>query len=108
MPQVDAFKFIIMGGFCIPALVFLVIGAAISRFQNWKSSIGIVLLSGVSLNLLVIITFICFLLTPELEKYFPENNPASLHNDYLSGFFVTFILAGIGFYLLKRNKRGIS
>ena len=69
MPQVGAFKFAIVGGFSIPALIFMVIGAAICRFQNWKSSIGIALFSGVGFNTLCVITFICMLLTPELDKF---------------------------------------
>jgi hypothetical protein len=104
IPKVGAFKFAIMGGFSIPALIFMVIGAAVCRFQNWKSSMGIALLSGVGLNLLVVFSFICILLTPELDKYFPQNSIASF-NDYLSGFSVMAILAGLGFILLKANNK---
>ncbi len=107
IPQVGAFKFAIMGGFSIPALIFLVIGAAICRFQNWKSSIGIALLSGVGFNLLVVITFICLLLTPEFEEFFPDNQLASF-NDYFSGFSVMLILAGLGGIMLITKKQKIA
>ncbi len=103
IPRVGSFKFAIMGGFSVPALLFSIMGAAICRFQNWKSSIGIVLLSGVGFNLMIVITFICILITPEFDKYFPKNNIAYF-NDYLSGFSVMFIFAGVGFLLLKQNK----
>ena len=102
--EVEAFKLAIMGGFSIPALIFLIIGAAICRFQNWKSSIGTALLSGVGVNLLVVITFICFLLTPEFEEFFPDNKLA-FFNDYFSGFSVMLILAVLAGFLLKTNKQ---
>ena len=40
IPKVGAFKFAIIGGFSILTLIFMVIGSAIYRFQNWKFSIG--------------------------------------------------------------------
>jgi hypothetical protein len=107
IPQVGTFKFAIIGGFSIPALIFFVIGAAICRFQNWKSSIGIALLSGIGFNLLVVITFICLLLTPEFEKFFPDNKLA-FFNDYFSGFIVMLVLAGLGGFLLKISKTRIA
>ncbi|MCP3942849.1 MAG: hypothetical protein GY710_15370 [Desulfobacteraceae bacterium] len=96
-------KFIILGGFSLPAIIFLIIGAAISRFQNWKSSMGIVLLSGVAFNLFVIIVFICILLTPEVDKLFPDNNLASF-DDYFSGCSVMLVLAVLGGFLLKSRS----
>lgn len=104
VPKIGAFKFVIIGGFSIPALIFLVIGAAACRFQNWRASIGIALLSGVGFNLLVVITFICLLLTPEFEAFFPGNRLA-FFNDYFSGFSVMLILAGLGGSMLITNKR---
>jgi hypothetical protein len=107
IPEVGAFKFLIMGGFSIPALIFLVIGAAICRFQNWKSSLGIVLLSGVGFNLLVVITFICIRLTPEINELFPDNK-LGFFNDYFSGFSVMLVLAGLGGFLLRTSKKKIA
>jgi hypothetical protein len=92
-----------MGGFSIPAFIFLVIGAAICRFQNWKSSIGIVLLLVVGFNLLAIITVICILLTPEFFEYFPSN-PFASFDDYFSGMFVMIFFVGFGGLLVKTNK----
>lgn len=107
IPRVGAFKFIIMGGFSIPALIFLIIGAAIDRFQNWKSSIGTVLLSAVGFTLLGVITFICILITPGIEEFFP-NNKLALFNDYYSGFLVMLAWASLGGFLLKISKRKIA
>jgi len=107
IPDVGAFKFAIIGGFSIPALISLVIGAAICRFQNWKSSIGIVLLSVVGFNLLGIITAICILLTPEFFEYFPSN-PFASFNDYLSGLLVMLFFSVLGIFLLKTNRGKIA
>jgi hypothetical protein len=99
-------KFAIVGGFCIPAILFLVIGAAIRRFQNWKSNIGAALLSGVGFNLLVVVTFICLLLTPGIDEYAPKKNITSSiahFNDYLTGLSVMSILAFFGLFLLKKK-----
>lgn len=107
--DVGAFKFAIMGGFSIPALIFLLIGAAICRFQNWKYSIGIVLLSVAGFNLFGIITFICILLTPGVFEYFPSNpNPFASFDDYLSGLSVLLFFAGLGGLLVKANKNKIA
>jgi hypothetical protein len=109
IPQVGAFKFAIIGGFSIPALIFLVIGAAIYRFQNWKSSIGTVLLSATSFTLLAVITYICILITPGIDEMFPDYKCAvGMFNDYFSGFFVMLAIAGLGGFLLKISKRKIA
>ncbi|MDD4275271.1 MAG: hypothetical protein PHG14_16290 [Desulfobacter postgatei] len=107
IPKVGLFKFAIVAGFSIPALIFLFTGAALRHFQNWKSSVGIALLSGVSFNLLVIITFICILLTPEL-KTFDSSNSLSYFSDYVSGFGLMLVLAGLGGFLLKKSKIKIA
>jgi hypothetical protein len=107
IPQGWALKFTIMIGFSVPALIFLFIGAATCHFQNWKSSIGIALLSGVGFNLLLVITFICLLLTPEFAQFFPDNKLA-LFNDYFSGASVMLVLSGLGGLLLKIGMRNIA
>ena len=103
LTEVGTEKFLIIGGFSLPALLFLFIGAAIYRFKNWKSSVGITLLSGVCLNLLVVITFICLLFTPEMNEFFPENQLQTF-NDYLSGAILTVIMASLGIFLIKKSK----
>jgi hypothetical protein len=108
IPQVGAFKFAIIAGFSITALFFLVIGAVIYRFQNWKYSIGIVLLSAVSFTLLGVITFICILVTPNIEEFFPDNYNFAMFNDYSSGFFVMLALASLGGFLFKMGQRKIA
>jgi hypothetical protein len=40
------FKYAIVGGFCIPGVVALVIGLVVSRFRYWKRDVGIVFVSG--------------------------------------------------------------
>jgi len=107
IPEGGSFKFAVVGGFSIPALIFLILGAAVRRFQNWKFSIGIALLSGVGSSLLVVINFICILLTPEFDKLSPANS-LSCFSDYYSGFIVMSVLAGIGGFLLKIGKTRIA
>ncbi|MEJ2157724.1 MAG: hypothetical protein P8X96_20540 [Desulfobacteraceae bacterium] len=106
-PEIGAYKFAIMGGFSIPAFIFLIVGAAICRFQNWKFSMGIVLLSVSGFNLLGFITVICILFTPEFMENFPSN-PFTFFGGYVSGLSVMLILAGLGGLLIKTNKHKIS
>lgn len=103
IPEVGVFKFAIICGFCIPALIFLVIGSGIRSFQNWKYHIGIVLLSVSGVNLLIVINFICIFLTPELLEYFPSN-PLAYFNDYFSGSVVMIFLAALGGFLIRVKK----
>ncbi len=102
-PEVGVFKFAIIGGFSIPALIFLILGSGTCGFQNWRSHIGIVLVSVTGLNLLIIINFICIFFTPELSEFFPSN-PIAYFNDYLSGFFVMIFLAVSGGFLMITRK----
>lgn len=106
-PEIGAYKFAIMGGFGIPALIFLVIGAAICRFRNWKFPVGIVFLSVAGFNLFGTITVVCILFTPEFMENVPSN-PFAFFGDYLSGLFVMLVLAGLGGLLIKTNKHKIA
>lgn len=101
-PEIGAFKFAIMGGFSIPATIFLCLGAAIGRFRSWKAPVGFAVLSGVAVNLLVIFTFLCLQLTPEYREYFP-NSSLALFNDYLAGVITMAGLAGLGAILISHR-----
>lgn len=107
LPQVGAAKFYIIGGFSVPTVIFLFIGAAINRFQDWKSSIGITILSSVGFTLFGIITFICLLLSPELEEFFPNYNLSGF-DGYLSGGTIMFLLACLGWLLVRKNNKEIA
>jgi len=100
-------KFVIIGVFSVPALFFLFLGAATYRFQKWKSSIGIALLSGVSINLLVIVMFISLQLSSEFNEMYP-NNQMDTFNDYISGFAVMMVLAALGLFLLLNNQSKVD
>ena len=84
-------KFAIIGIFCIPCLISLLTGLAISRFQNWKNKTGIVLLSGAGFTVLVVFSFFCLLLSSEFKELFSENK-LDLFNDYVTGAFCVVIL----------------
>ena len=107
IPEAGPFKFAIMGGFSVPAVISLILGAVACPFKNWKSPVGIAVLSGVGFNLLVVFTFVCILLTPEFEEYFPRNSLAAF-NDYFSGTAAMLVLAGVGGVLLITGKRQIA
>jgi len=107
IPEIGAFKFIVMGGFSIPAVIFFLIGAAVCHFENWKSVFGVVLLSGTGFNLLVIITFICLQLSADYREYFPDNK-LMYFSDYLSGVISMIVLAGTGVALIKVDKQKMS
>ena len=54
-------KLLILGIFCIPPIILLIISAAINRFQKWKKPIGITLLTGVSVTIFMVISMASFL-----------------------------------------------
>jgi len=98
-----ATKLGIMGVFCIPGLISLLIGLAISRFQNWKSNTGIVLLSGAGFTVLVVFTFLCLLLSSEFKELFPEDK-LDFFNDYVTGTFCVIVLLFTGALLLRKTR----
>jgi len=102
-PPVAA-KLAIMGVFCIPGLISLLIGLAISRFRNWKSNTGIVLLSGAGFTVLVVFIFFCLLLSSEFRELFPEAK-LDFFNDYVTGTFCVVILLFTGALLLRKAKK---
>lgn len=97
-------KFAIMGVFCVPGLISLFIGLAISRFQNWKRNVGIVLLSGAGISAFMVLTTICFFLSPEFKELFTENELA-LFSDHVTGLSCILIFSAIGVALIKNSKR---
>ena len=61
-------KWGIVGGFTLPALVFLCIGLAVNRFRRWRRDAGVVLLSGAGFTFFLIFTFVCLLMTDEFRR----------------------------------------
>ena len=97
-------KFIIIGIFCVPALIALGIGLALSRFQNWKRDTGIVIISAAGVTTGILFTMICMFMSPEFKEYFPENNFESL-SDYVSGISCIVILGITGVLLIMKGRK---
>jgi hypothetical protein len=61
-----------MGIFIAPAILLMIIGAALNRFKKWKTAVGVVLISGTSMTLFAIITFACMRLDPYTNKFISQ------------------------------------
>jgi hypothetical protein len=97
-------KFAIMGGFCVPGLISILVGLIISRFQNWKSNTAIVLLSGAGVTVVVVFTIFCLHLSSEFKGLFPDNK-LDFFSDYGTGMFCTIIILLTGALLLWKSKK---
>lgn len=103
-PDIGTKKFLLMGGFCVPILLFHLIGLAFYRGANWKVSTGITFISGGAFNIFVVISIISIKNSPEIHEVMDMSGLNSF-NDYLSGFIVMALSIGLGFilYLLGRS-----
>jgi 4-amino-4-deoxy-L-arabinose transferase-like glycosyltransferase len=97
-------KFAIMGVVCIPGVVALVIGLAISRFRYWKRDVGIVFVSGAGVTAFIVFSIVCFYLSPEFKKLFPDNNLA-LFSDIITGPSCILLFSAVGIALIKISRR---
>ena len=107
-PEIGAAKFAIIGGFSVPAIILLLIGAAINRFRNWKLATGITLLSSVGFTLLGVIMIMSILFSPEYAELFPDNSlndSFAMFSDYITGSVVMVIQASLGAFLVITHKK---
>lgn len=102
-PPVSA-KLAIMGGVIVPALGFLVGGLRISRTQNQKRHIGVVMLCGALATSFVVLTFACIMATPEFQQNFPTHKLA-FFSDYLSGGGTIAAIGILGAFLIWRSHK---
>jgi hypothetical protein len=102
MPPATA-KFLIIGGFAVPLVVFLLAAIALARFRKWKSTLGVVLLSGTGVNVLVVFTLAMLLLSPEFLELFPHHK-LDFFSDYVTGGVWTLVLLGAGIALVRSDK----
>lgn len=104
IPDIGLTKFYILGVTLLPAIVCIYLGATVDKFRQWKVSMGIVLLSGVTVSLLVVIAIICLQLSSKAEEFFPNHN-LSMFTDYLAGILTMIMFASLGSFLfLSREK----
>jgi hypothetical protein len=97
-------KFSILGVFSVPAIVFLMSGMAISRFDKWRLHVGIVLLSASGSLALVILVFVCVSLSPELKHLFAKPQ-LSFVPDYISGITTICLVALVGLFLILAHAK---
>jgi hypothetical protein len=98
-----AAKFGIMGVFIVPAIGLLLLGLWALRFISWKRDMGIVMFSASLFTSFLVLSFVCMLVTPEIQQVFPENKLA-FFSDYTSGFSCIAFLALCGGFLIWRSR----
>ena len=97
-------KWWIVGVFALPALVFLCIGLAISRFRRWRRDVGVVLLSGVGVTASIVFTFACLFMTDEFKDMMQPNS-MDFFSAYASGTVFMLIIATLGIRCLKTERK---
>lgn len=99
----DYNKFIILGFFCIPFIVFHLIGLAFYRGTNWRFLTGITLVSSNSINFLIIISAVSIRFSSSFDKEIYTNS-LDFFNDYISGFTFVAVSFGLGLFLILSDK----
>ncbi len=92
----------VMTLFGILGLLPMLAAMATNHFRAWKVPVGAALLSGVSVTLFVMFTFVCIELSPELLKTVP-NFPRDAFSDYLIGGITTVGLLVAGVVLVRSS-----
>jgi hypothetical protein len=100
-------KWEIMITFAVPAFLALGCGLALGKFRNWKMEIGIVLLCASGLMACLAFTLACLLLTEDFRKLM---GPDALifFSDHFTGIAVMVVYAGLGWFLLKTNRKYVE
>ncbi|GGP23107.1 hypothetical protein [Silvimonas iriomotensis] len=100
-------KLFIMLGFATPAVIALLLGLLLSRFQSWQRDSGAVLLGSAAFSAFAVLMFACFLMTDEF-KHMIQPDHLAFFGDYWmgAGFIVGFAL--LGALLVKRNTASAS
>ena len=93
-----------MVGFCIPLMIFHLIGLAIYRGTSWKASTGMTLFVGGAFGTLALIAILSIKNSSELSGVI-DPNKLSAFNEYLFGLIVMAVFTGGGaiLYLLGRS-----
>lgn len=102
-------KLVLVGIFAVPGLISLLIGLVLTRFQQWKRDVGIVLVSAGGVISFIAVTLACFLLSPESKRYFPPDTPevSQVFGDLVVGIvcIVTTIVVGVLLIIISRWSR---
>jgi hypothetical protein len=102
-------KLVVIGTFAVPALISLLIGLAITRFQRWKRDVGIVLVSAGGVTSFIAATMVCFFMSPDWKRYVPPDAPdmSEFFGDFTTGIvcIVTTIVLGVLLIITSRRNR---
>lgn len=105
-PDALQMKFLIMGFYIILVSLLLLFGLAISRFDNWKRTVGIFLLSVLGFSLLFLVIQVSIYFTPELRQIYDNEGIYFDQNfDYLSTAVYLGVLAVLALVFLRMNKK---
>ena len=101
-------KLVLIGTFVVPALISLLIGLAITRFQQWKRDVGIVLVSAGGVTSFTAVSMVCLLMSPESKRYLPPGKPdmSQFFSDETVGIvcIVAFIVVGVLLIIISRRN----
>jgi formate hydrogenlyase subunit 3/multisubunit Na+/H+ antiporter MnhD subunit len=101
-------KIIILGAVCIPGLISLLVGLTLSRFQNWKRDIGVVLVAGAGSAAFVALTMVCLLMSPVFREMLSQRVPDYFFHDFVTGVSCILFFSGAGVVLIMASKRSPS
>jgi hypothetical protein len=97
-------KYEVIGVLGVPALVSLLLGLAIQRFEGWQRATGAVLLSAAGVTVMTGISLICIRLSPEHQQVAPDNK-LDLFSDYVQGGSLTAAVMLLGLLLIRAGGR---
>jgi uncharacterized membrane protein YhaH (DUF805 family) len=97
-------KWGVMLAFTVPALLALGAGLSMTRFRDWRTSTGIVLLASSGVMVFVAFTFACLLAGDDFRQMIKPETVA-FFSDYATGFAVVAGFAMAGLLLIKSGKR---
>ena len=100
-------KLLIIGIFVVPALISLLIGLAIARFQHWKRDVGIVFVSAGGVTSFIAVTMVCLVMSPEFKRYLPSSAPdmSQFFGDSATGIVFTAASILLGAWLIMTSRR---
>lgn len=98
------FKCGMLIGFSIPALIALVSGLALTRFNRWRRDTGIVLLSTAGFTAFIVFSMVCMFSSDEFRRLMPPNS-MSMFGDYVTGGAVIIGFAISGWMLQKADSK---
>ena len=98
------FKLAFIGGFSVPAVAAWLIGLAFVRFENWRKTTGVVLLSAAGFTVFLIFSFLCLWYSPGMEK-FMQPGQLAFFSDYWTGCGTIAAMGAAGAWLLRSKGR---